>query len=172
MKKFQVLFLGIVTCCVSFAQISASEETELDILIQDQVRTEADELKSASINQLFEATFYTVKRIRLYETNESFNDYLFCKQSGIMKQIEEPNELVACLKKDFRLKDEASAGVLQKALTLLFNDVSARNQDVVHKEGVWYIIQGDWFGTKNGYVVKTDENGIVSEIERNEEIEL
>ncbi|MBI9071637.1 MAG: hypothetical protein JEY94_08555 [Melioribacteraceae bacterium] len=156
-----------VTC-----QVPDNENKALDEFISKQIKIEADVIKSAALEHILDALFFNVKRIPLYKGDNSYNEMVLMKNADGIKEFENTDMLIPIIKEDIKLNNEAVAKQFQKVFTLLFKNDIVRNQEIINKDNQWIFVQGEWFGKKTGYIVKTDSNGKVQEIEKSEELKL
>lgn len=170
MKCFFTLF--IMFCFLSgFAQITEKESAALDKLIESKVEIEADALKSSVLQKMFDAEFFTVKRIPLYKANGGFSEKVLMKHDGIMSEVEVAENLVPILKSDFKITDENSARDLKKALALVMPGMG-NDDKIVQKENQWILVCNQFFDDKEGFIVSTETDGKVSNIEYSSELEF
>jgi len=57
-------------------------------------------------------------------------------------------------------------------LSLLFDDAPSQDQALLQKGNTWLMVQREWFGEKQGYIVTTDDSGQVKEINYTDQIKL
>ncbi len=164
--------LVIMFCFLAgFAQITEKEIAALDKLIESKVEIEADALKSSVLQKIFDAEFFTVKRIPHYKANGGFSEKVLMKHDGIMSEVENAENLVPILESDFKISDENSARDLKKALALLLPGMGNNNQ-IIHKENQWILVCNEFFDDKEGFIVSTENGGKVSNIEYSSKLEF
>ena len=170
MKYFFTLF--IVLCFLEgFAQITEKENAALDKLIESKVEIEADALTSSVLQKMFDAEFFILKRTPLYKSNGGFSELVMMKHDGKMSEVEEAENLVPILKSDYKIADESNARDMKKALTLLLPGMG-NNDKIIRNENQWILVCNEFFDDKEGFVVTTENDGKVSNIEYSSNLEF
>lgn len=170
--KTLFLVLGMLFSFSAFCQLSEAEHNAIDKLIDSQVEIEAHALKSRVVESIFDAAFFKVRTIPHYNNNGGFSEIVLVKQAGKMLEVTNAEILLPLIKADFRLNSQAKASQLKEALSLILNNSTDTEDEIVQKENQWILVCEEWFGEKNGFVVDTDSNGKVIAINYISDLEI
>jgi len=172
MKRIGLMVAGIFCWLMGSAQLSTKENADLDKLIDSQVKLEVEELTSSRLKLMLEGQFFKVKRTPLFKSHGGYTDDVLIKSDGELWKLDDPNLLVDRFRANYLIKEKSDALKLQKVLSLLFDDAPSQDQALVQKGNTWLMVQREWFGEKQGYIVTTDDSGQVKEINYTDQIKL
>ena len=100
--------------------------------------------------------------VLFYENGKTVNS-LFRPSVFASSNDESMPELMACIHEDFRISNLEEAGILAEALGKLFEKNSPFPQEVEIKrfKNGWIIINDEFFGKTQGYIIITNSEGAV-----------
>jgi hypothetical protein len=165
------LLIAVLISFSAFSQLSDEENNALNKLIKEQIEIEADALKSAAVEKVFNANFFKITRTPHYNSNGGFSQMILMKHNGKMQEVVEANMLLPVLKSNFKISDNSEARDLKEALTILLA-MTSRTDEIVQKDTQWILVCEERFGEKNGFVITTNNNGKVLDIEYASDIQL
>ncbi len=172
MKLKTFVFALVLLSFMGNASAQEKENKDLDAFVKSQVEIDVDQIKSSALEKVLNASFFKVKRTKLYENNGGFTETVLMKTGNGMQELYEPKEFIPSIKKDFKLDGDKASEDFQKVLNLLFDVMGSSKQEIVEQDNRWIFVQNEWFGEKQGYVVITDGEGMIIEIEKSDNIEL
>ena len=161
---------------LSFSINLIAQQKENNASINNYIKSlyavEGEKIESSYLENLSGFDFIRVKWITDYDNNGAYDEKILCKKGDSWNVISEPSDLLQALNADIILENESDVIEFNKLLDLFFDFFGQGETTVSQKENNWYLIKADWFGTKSGFVITIDDNGVVINIEKSEEIEL
>ena len=129
-----------------------------------------------ALRTAFSCSFFTATPRTSYPdgTTMSGGSVLFYENGRTVKSLFRPSvfassndesmpELMACIHEDFRITNLEEAGILAEALEKLFEQSSSFPEEAEIKrfQNGWVIINDEFFGKRQGYIITTNSEGAV-----------
>lgn len=181
MKKTLLILSILLSTMNIFAQkIDSATEKLINDYVIGRMIIEKEPADPAMLSQVFSGKFYKVNTFYIYTTREenhessaACNQFWINVDNGKVTEVQQLSsdsnlpDVLSLLKKDFRLKDEASAVKFEKSLDALFPVEKDDVQNVKHmkKSNQWIFIRGKFFDDNTAVIVTTNTDGTVSKIE-------
>jgi len=173
-KTFLFLTAAFVTLCVS-AQVDDATKKSLDDYVFSKMSIDRNVLEPAILDKVFRGKFYEINLgfSSIDGSVLSGSDYFLNYENGKVTELPslshdmELTALFSLLKKDFLIKDEATAAAFEKSLDILFplRDDEKTNVKHMKKNNQWIFIRGKFIDDNTAVIVTTGPNGSVSKIE-------
>ena len=155
--------------------LSKKEETSIQNKICKMIKIDVERLDSPAVKKAFSCPFYKVELSRKTSSGGYMgmgklllarlnNKYI--EPEGLETNKSLP-KLKSAIRKDFRLKSQKDADLLQQALDSVYKITSSsdrRAKAIIHKGDEWIFIRGTFFKKKKGFIFKVS-NGVITEIE-------
>lgn len=176
----------LILCVLMFSMIISAQQIDsaTEKLINDYVITrmiiEKEPADPILLSQVFSGKFYKVNTFYIYATREensessaACNQFWLNVDNGKITEVQQLSsdsnlpDVLSLLKKDFRLKDEASATKFEKSLDALFpvDKDDVLNVKHMKKNNQWIFIRGKFFDENTAVIATTNPDGSVSKIE-------
>jgi hypothetical protein len=169
------LFLSLAAAPLPAAHAQAltpDEQSFIDKHLPEFISTKVTRIADPALAKVFAAPFYKVEiAIKDNDGNSQLSDLTVARVGDKLVNVSSPStdgdqkNLVAMLSPQFKLKSNADAAALQKALDLLFppfNDEEKKAVKFSHKGADWTFIRGTFFEDKKGYIFTTKPDGAVA----------
>jgi len=152
--------------------VTADEIVAIDKLMESRYTVGGKGLDDEEMNLIFSAKFFNLE-ITTQQGEYSYSSpYLAYSFNGEYKVLENKAGLLSLMNKDYTI-NERSAVQFQNVLDVLFplGHFEKDDKDNFRKENQWMFIRDESFGEKSGIVVDFDENGKVTKIEEQSNIQ-
>lgn len=180
MKKNLFIFFLLLTTVISAQQIDSEAEKMINDYVISKLIIEKVPADPELLNQVFSGKFYKVSTFYYYTSREEnsestagCNQFWLNIDNGKITEVQQLSsdsnlpDILSLLKKEFLLKDEASALRFEKALDTLFPVDEDEKQNVKHmkKSSQWVFMRSKFFDDQTAVIVTTNPNGTVTKIE-------
>lgn len=181
MKKILFfLFVMLLSVNISAQQIDSVTEKLINEYVITRMIIEKEPADPALTNQVFSGKFYKVNTFYIYATREensessaACNQFWLNVDNGKVTEVQQLSsdsnlpDVLSLLKKDFRLKDEASAVKFEQSLNALFpvDKDDVLNIKHMKKNNQWIFIRGKFFDDNTAVIATTNPDGTVSKVE-------
>lgn len=180
--KRNVLFIFIMLLTMkTFAQqIDSATEKIINDYVISRLIIEKEPADPSLLSQVFSGKFYKVNTFYYYasreensESSAACNQFWLNVDNGKLTEVQQLfsdsnlPDVLSLLKKDFFLKDEASALKFENALNALFPVDEKEKLNIKHmkKNFQWIFLRGKFFDDSTAVIVTTNPNGSVSKVE-------
>ncbi len=178
----RVFSAGILLFFAGISSISlAASHVEATILkeIQSWQTVKVRKKEGLALRAAFSCNFFTATPRTSYPdgTTMSGGSVLFYENGKTVNSLFRPSvfassndesmpELMACIHEDFRISNLEEAGILAEALEKLFEQSSSFPEEAEIKrfQNGWVIINDEFFGKRQGYIITTNSEGAVLRI--------
>ena len=183
MKKSKIItIIGAIGCLAGTLTHAAENSAEEDALVAAEVKklfsvtSSATKVESQALSQVTDAAIYDVKVKVKGPESSSTSKVRVMKGSQGVKALPRPSTNQACpwlkelIKKDFKLKTEKDAEILEAALDTLypisdgFGGKDKKAKAIRKQDGRIVFIRGEFFKDLKGFVFQTDESGAITEV--------
>jgi hypothetical protein len=169
----------LVPASSSGEQVPAEDMAAIDAALLERVTFTPTRINSLALRAVFDATFYDVKMeiaesggptltTRLARHGDEFVD-IETTSTGIPMP-----KLTSLIKDDFALMADDDGEVFQEALGQIFPVRSRKDTaaQAVRRDGrTWTFVQGEFFKKLKGFIVTTDAEGTITDVQYSLEIE-
>ncbi len=172
------LFVVIIIVLFLFESVyagtlSKKEKTSIQNTIYKMINIDVERIASPAVKKTFACPFYKVELSRKTSSGGfiGMGKLLlarldrFIEPEGLQTGKSMP-KLKSTIRKDFRLKSQKDADLLQQALDSVYKITSSsdkRAKAIIHKGDEWIFVRGSFFKKKTGFIFKVS-NGVITEI--------
>ncbi len=168
--------VAILIATTVFADPLTDEESKaLEAEVMRRITTEAKKVESEALGKAFAATFYEVD-VKVSQGSSSQTVGLqLARVGGQFVDVDKPTTnqstpwLLKMLRPEFRLTSEADAKVFEAALDAIYPIHTFGDKEspkAIRNEGSkWIFVRGTFFDDVSGYIVTTDEEGVVTAVD-------
>ncbi|KEI69373.1 hypothetical protein [Endozoicomonas elysicola] len=177
---FAILF-SITTFQTALAKSLTAEEKkgiQRTIINNIKIKTKARVLENSSIQKTFSAKFYdvTITQHDIAEGSSSAHNRTLVKQGNKFIYLESPTtdeplpKLFSMLNKQFMLKNQKDAQILEEALDTIYPISTSFGTEDLDKKAIrqegnqWIFIRGGFFDKLMGFVFQTDSGGRIQSV--------
>ena len=156
-----------------FTGLTFANEKAIEKFILDSYKIKSEKLSPELINKVFTGDFYKVKVIAdLGGGGTSTSERLVQVVSGKVSGLQDTTTnmtmtgLNKCLNKGFKLNSEADIKTFEKVLDLLYpiNTFGKKEKKIINTKGKVTFVRGKFFKKFKGFVVETDDGGVIKTI--------
>jgi len=167
------LIIFLFSCSLNAQEIDAGSAKLIEDHIKSRLNIEKELINPQAVEKVFYGTFYKVGPGFFFPDGYGgCIEYYLNLNDGKVTELQklgydmEMKELLALLRKEFRLKDEAGAVIFETALNALFPVDEKDKPDVRHmkKNNQWIFLRGKFFDDDTAVIVSVNPDGTVSKI--------
>ncbi|MGE5420195.1 MAG: hypothetical protein ACM3UT_08415 [Chloroflexota bacterium] len=179
-RNLLILCVLLLTMNICAQQIDSATEKIIDDYVISRMLIDKEPADPTLLSQVFSGRFYKVGTFYYYATRDEnsvstagCNQFWLNINNGKVTEVQQLSsdsnlpDILSLLKKEFLLKDEASALKFEKALDALFPVDEKEKLNVKHmkKNTQWIFLRGKFFDDSTAVIVTTNPNGTVSKVE-------
>ncbi len=160
---------------------SAKTDNEMirELVLNEMVEVTSAPLDSPALKRVSEARFYRVT-LKIHESKDAYSksEYPFGFDGTNWVRIEMATGnrkmplFKGLLSTKVRLKNKDDAEVMEAALDVLFpiHDGDEKKKSIRQQASGWIFVRGEFFDDQSGFIVTTDKDGAIMELEYSLEI--
>ena len=152
------------------AELSSDDQAFFDKHSNDIVRIEPARVTDPAVVKVFAIPFYQVKIVMKMGEGDQTMDMVAARDGEKLVSVSRPStdadmpDFPRTIKPSFKLKNDAAAKEMQKALDALYpiiGDDDKKAEAFKHTGNTWTFLRGKFFDHHMGFIFETDASGAI-----------
>lgn len=160
---------------LSASMVKGQDDKVIENLYRSKVSLEKEKIESPELSKVFTGNFYRITpHFNIGDDPSLFTctkKIMIIKDGKLIEMASFATNIDQLIKNTFLLRAEADALTLEKAIDAIdpLSDWDQDKKEHLKKDNKWYFVRGSGFGYKQAYIVTTDSNSKITDIDYSRE---